>query len=66
MVKALTERAPTARNVRMTLRNMMIGIVAGGGTDNSGARPEDLEVGGGTGVGCAAAEETGRYSSTLL
>ena len=25
MVKALTERAPMARKVRMTLRNMMIG-----------------------------------------
>ena len=43
MLKALTERAPTARKVRMTLRNMVIGIVVRK-NNNSGTRPEVLEV----------------------
>ena len=42
-VNALTERAPTARNMRAILRDMMVCSVRG--TDNNGTRPEVRVVG---------------------
>ena len=65
MLKALTERVLTARKVRMTLRNMMIGIVVREDNDN-GTGPEVLEVGG-EGVGWAAQRlRKLKNTSTLL